>query len=115
MNNEFSEWNLFLISGFIDIAGRCRDLSTIVFMDSVDERINGTIGGFCKNTVIDEEQCDIAHSYCNEVSVTCQCKPGYELKLDTNKQDDRVSHFVSSWGQIDERNNPKFSSNVDMF
>lgn len=81
-------------AGFIDIAGRCRDLTTIVFMDSVDERINGTIGGFCKNTVIAEKQCDVDDSYCNEISVTCQCKPGYELKLDMDKQDDTVSLHV---------------------
>uniref|UniRef100_A0A8R1XSH2 Uncharacterized protein n=1 Tax=Onchocerca volvulus TaxID=6282 RepID=A0A8R1XSH2_ONCVO len=77
--------------GFIDIAGRCRDLTTIVFMDSVDERTNGTIGGFCKNTIIDEEQCDVNGSYCNEISVTCQCKPGYELKLDMDEQNNMGS------------------------
>lgn len=60
-------------------------------MDSVDERTNGTIGGFCKNTVIAEKQCDVNNSYCNEMSITCQCKPGYELKLDVEKQDDTVS------------------------
>uniref|UniRef100_A0A915PH98 BPTI/Kunitz inhibitor domain-containing protein n=1 Tax=Setaria digitata TaxID=48799 RepID=A0A915PH98_9BILA len=74
--------------GFIDIAGRCRDLTTIVFMDSVEERVNGTIGGFCKNTIIAEEQCDVDGSYCNEISITCQCKPGYELRLDTSMQND---------------------------
>ncbi|VBB27324.1 unnamed protein product [Acanthocheilonema viteae] len=77
--------------GFIDIAGRCRDLTTIVFMDSVDERTNGTIGGFCKNTVIAEDQCDVDNSYCNEISVTCQCKPGYELKFDMDEHDNTGS------------------------
>ncbi|VDO70105.1 unnamed protein product [Onchocerca flexuosa] len=60
-------------------------------MDSVDERTNGTIGGFCKNTIIDEEQCDVNGSYCNEISITCQCKPGYELKIDMNEQDNMGS------------------------
>lgn len=31
--------------GFLNIASRCHDLTTIVFMDSVEERANGTIGG----------------------------------------------------------------------
>ncbi|VDN03849.1 unnamed protein product [Thelazia callipaeda] len=77
--------------GFIDIAARCRDLTTIVFMDSVDERTNGTIGGFCKNTVIVEEQCDVNGSYCNEITVTCQCKPGYELNFDMDNRNDTGS------------------------
>ena len=34
--------------GFLTAAGRCHDLSTVVFMDSVEDRDNGTIGGFCK-------------------------------------------------------------------
>ncbi|VDM12104.1 unnamed protein product [Wuchereria bancrofti] len=40
-------------------------------MDSVDNRINGSIGTI-----------DVNNSYCNEISITCQCKLGYELKLD---------------------------------
>ncbi|VDK29600.1 unnamed protein product [Gongylonema pulchrum] len=81
--------------GFIDIAARCRDLTTIVFMDSVDERANGTIGGFCKGTVIAEEQCDIVNSYCNEKSVTCQCEPGYELSIEFSNPNDTVSTTAS--------------------
>ncbi|VDM10709.1 unnamed protein product [Wuchereria bancrofti] len=102
--------------GFIDMAGRCRDLTTIVFMDSVDDRINGTIGGFCKNTVIVEEQCDVNNSYCNEISITCQCKPGYELKLDEMiKQDDtgscvqmEKSKFTNQTSTFDETNSIDF-------
>ncbi|CAD5229660.1 unnamed protein product [Bursaphelenchus okinawaensis] len=74
--------------GFLNIAGRCHDLTTVVFMDSVDERANGTMGGFCLDTVVREEQCQVKNAYCNEKSITCQCKPGYELKLDfANKED----------------------------
>lgn len=76
--------------GFLDIAGRCRDLTTIVFMDSVDDRENGTIGGFCKNTAVLEEQCDVENAYCSEKSITCQCKPGYELQLDFSNRNDTV-------------------------
>ncbi|VDN58619.1 unnamed protein product [Dracunculus medinensis] len=75
--------------GFIDIAARCHDLTTIVFMDSVDNRENGTIGGFCKSTVVEDEQCDVADSFCNEKSITCQCKPGFELKMDFDNKNDR--------------------------
>lgn len=75
--------------GFLNIASRCHDLTTIVFMDSVEERENGTIGGYCLETVVREEQCNVKNSYCNERSVTCQCKPGFELHMDdfNNKKD----------------------------
>lgn len=63
-------------------------------MDSVDNRENGTIGGFCKSTVVEDEQCDVADSFCNEKSITCQCKPGFELKMDFDNKNDRVSSFV---------------------
>uniref|UniRef100_A0A183C102 Bis(5'-nucleosyl)-tetraphosphatase [asymmetrical] n=1 Tax=Globodera pallida TaxID=36090 RepID=A0A183C102_GLOPA len=50
--------------GFLNIAGRCHDLTSVVFMDSVEQRDNGTIGGFCLSTVVVTEQ------------------PGYELRID---------------------------------
>lgn len=76
--------------GFLNIAGRCHDLTTVVFMDSVEERANGTIGGFCMDTVVREEQCSVPNSYCNEKSITCQCKPGFELKMDFSNKTDQV-------------------------
>ncbi|KAI6204500.1 hypothetical protein M3Y94_00681500 [Aphelenchoides besseyi] len=75
--------------GFLNIASRCHDLTTIVFMDSVDDRANGTIGGFCLETVIREEQCNVENAYCNERSITCQCKPGYELQMNFEDRDDK--------------------------
>lgn len=79
--------------GFLNIAGRCHDLTTVVFMDSVDERENGTIGGFCHNTVVQEEQCSIKNSYCNQRSITCQCQPGFELHMDFGNKNDSVMFF----------------------
>lgn len=76
--------------GFLNIASRCHDLTTIVFMDSVEERANGTIGGFCLNTVVREEQCEVTNAYCNERSITCQCKPGFELHMDFDDKGDKV-------------------------
>ena len=78
--------------GYANIAGRCHDLTTVVFMDSVEDRANGTIGGYCMSTVVVEEQCIVPNSYCNSRSVTCQCKPGYELKLDEENKSDNVSY-----------------------
>ncbi|KAI6225266.1 hypothetical protein M3Y99_01356500 [Aphelenchoides fujianensis] len=75
--------------GFLNIASRCHDLTTIVFMDSVDERANGTIGGFCLETVVREEQCRVENAYCNERSITCQCKPGFELKMNFEDKEDK--------------------------
>uniref|UniRef100_A0A915CN95 Papilin n=1 Tax=Ditylenchus dipsaci TaxID=166011 RepID=A0A915CN95_9BILA len=75
--------------GFLNIAGRCHDLTTIVFMDSVEERENGTLGGYCKDTVVMEEQCVVENAYCNERSITCQCKPGFELHMDFENKDDK--------------------------
>lgn len=66
----------------LTIAGRCYDLGSIVFMDSVDNRENGTIGGFCLASVVPEEQCNVKNAYCSEKSLTCQCTPGYELRID---------------------------------
>ncbi|KAK0404271.1 hypothetical protein QR680_017376 [Steinernema hermaphroditum] len=75
--------------GFIDIAGRCRDLTTVVFMDSVSDRANGTIGGFCLPTVVFEEQCiDVDNAFCDSTTITCQCKPGFELKMDFEDKGD---------------------------
>lgn len=68
--------------GFLNIAGRCHDLTSIVFMDSVEMRENGTIGGFCLATVIEEERCLVKNAYCSEKSLTCQCRPGYELRIE---------------------------------
>ncbi len=58
-------------------------------MDSVDERENGTIGGFCRETVVVEEQCEVENAYCNERSITCQCRPGYELHMDFGDRRDK--------------------------
>lgn len=77
-----SECVLQCPEGFLNIAGRCHDLTTVVFMDSVESRENGTIGGFCLATVVAEEQCLVRNSYCSEKSLTCQCRPGYELRID---------------------------------
>uniref|UniRef100_A0A914C1E4 Uncharacterized protein n=1 Tax=Acrobeloides nanus TaxID=290746 RepID=A0A914C1E4_9BILA len=93
--------------GYANIAGRCHDLTTVVFMDSVEDRANGTIGGYCMSTVVVEEQCIVPNSYCNSRSVTCQCKPGYELKLDEENKSDNLtciqvadSKFGDSTGPI---------------
>lgn len=75
--------------GYVHISGRCHDLTTIVFMDSVEDRANGTIGGYCMETVVVEEQCLVSNSYCNERSITCHCKPGYELKMDFENKNDK--------------------------
>uniref|UniRef100_A0A7E4ZR88 Kunitz/Bovine pancreatic trypsin inhibitor domain protein n=1 Tax=Panagrellus redivivus TaxID=6233 RepID=A0A7E4ZR88_PANRE len=75
--------------GYVHIAGRCHDLTTIVFMDSVEDRANGTIGGYCTETVVVEDQCLVENSYCNERSITCHCKPGFELKMDFENKDDK--------------------------
>uniref|UniRef100_A0A0N5AV83 Kunitz/Bovine pancreatic trypsin inhibitor domain protein n=1 Tax=Syphacia muris TaxID=451379 RepID=A0A0N5AV83_9BILA len=77
--------------GFINIAARCHDLTTVVFMDSVESRKNGTIGGFCKETIVEEEQCDVKNAYCNEKSITCQCKPGFELNMNFEDGNDTGS------------------------
>ncbi|KAI1691364.1 Kunitz/Bovine pancreatic trypsin inhibitor domain protein [Ditylenchus destructor] len=78
--------------GFLNIAGRCHDLTTIVFMDSVEERKNGTLGGYCKATVVREEQCEVESGYCNERSITCQCKPRFELHIgDVGDKEDKGS------------------------
>lgn len=71
-------------------------------MDSVDSRQNGTIGGFCKATVVEEEQCDVENAFCNEKSITCQCKPGYELKMNFEDQNDTVNFtfFMAYWPKI---------------
>ncbi|KAL3124064.1 hypothetical protein niasHT_004653 [Heterodera trifolii] len=68
--------------GFLNIAGRCHDLTSVVFMDSVEQRDNGTIGGFCLPTVVVTEQCVVDNAYCSEKSMTCQCRPGFELHID---------------------------------
>lgn len=66
-------------------------------MDSVESRENGTIGGFCLATVVAEEQCLVPNSYCSEKSLTCQCRPGYELRIeDIEDRNEKVRrHF---WG-----------------
>ncbi|KHN74923.1 Uncharacterized protein ZC84.1 [Toxocara canis] len=77
--------------GFVNIAARCHDLTTVVFMDSVDERNNGTIGGFCEATLIVEKQCNVENAFCNERSITCQCKPGFELQINFGDKNDTGS------------------------
>uniref|UniRef100_A0A0N5BLL4 Kunitz/Bovine pancreatic trypsin inhibitor domain protein n=1 Tax=Strongyloides papillosus TaxID=174720 RepID=A0A0N5BLL4_STREA len=77
--------------GFLNIAGRCHDITTVMLMDSVDERKNGTIGGFCLSTVVAEEQCLVKNSFCNEKSITCQCKPGFELEVNFDDINDKGS------------------------
>ncbi|KAK6048917.1 EB module [Cooperia oncophora] len=75
--------------GFANIAGRCYDPTTVIFMDSVDERTNGTIGGYCLDTLVEEKRCVVENSYCSEKTVTCQCKVGYTLNMDFNNKDDK--------------------------
>ncbi|KAF8384426.1 hypothetical protein PRIPAC_73568 [Pristionchus pacificus] len=75
-------------AGFANIAGRCYDPTTVIFMDSVDERANGTIGGFCLDTVIEEKRCSVLNAYCSEKTITCTCKPGFELKMDFKNKND---------------------------
>ncbi|KAK5965012.1 hypothetical protein GCK32_002332 [Trichostrongylus colubriformis] len=77
--------------GFANIAGRCYDPTTVIFMDSVDERTNGTIGGYCLDTLIEEKRCVVENSYCSEKTVTCQCKVGYTLNMDFKNKDDKGS------------------------
>ncbi|KAI1704339.1 Kunitz/Bovine pancreatic trypsin inhibitor domain protein [Ditylenchus destructor] len=78
--------------GFLNIAGRCHELTTIVFMDSVEERRNGILGGYCKDTVVREDQCEVESAYCNERSIMCQCKPGFELHIgDVGDKEDKGS------------------------
>ncbi|CAJ0583719.1 unnamed protein product, partial [Mesorhabditis spiculigera] len=67
--------------GFSNIAGRCYDPTTVIFMDSVDERANGTIGGYCMDTLVEEKRCLVKNAYCSEKTVTCTCKPGFELDM----------------------------------
>jgi len=68
--------------GYINVAARCNDITKVVMMDAVDERQNGTIGGWCLDTVVKEKQCTVEHSECSQRSLTCQCKHGYELEMD---------------------------------
>ncbi|XGW33141.1 hypothetical protein V3C99_017549 [Haemonchus contortus] len=77
--------------GFVNIAGRCYDPTTVIFMDSVDERTNGTIGGYCLETLVEEKRCLVENSYCSEKTVTCQCKIGYTLNMDFNNKEDKGS------------------------
>ncbi|ETN70696.1 Kunitz/Bovine pancreatic trypsin inhibitor domain protein [Necator americanus] len=77
--------------GFANIAGRCYDPTTVIFMDSVDERKNGTIGGYCLDTVVEEKRCEVGNSYCSEKTITCQCKVGYILKMDFKDKEDKGS------------------------
>ncbi|CAJ0608810.1 unnamed protein product, partial [Cylicocyclus nassatus] len=77
--------------GFANIAGRCYDPTTVIFMDSVDERKNGTIGGYCLDTVVEEKRCEVKNSYCSEKTVTCQCKVGYTLSMDFKNRADKGS------------------------
>uniref|UniRef100_A0A914XB03 Uncharacterized protein n=1 Tax=Plectus sambesii TaxID=2011161 RepID=A0A914XB03_9BILA len=71
----------FCPDGYINAAARCNDIMNVVMMDAVDERQNGTIGGWCLDTVIRENQCTAEHSECSDRSLTCQCKHGYELDI----------------------------------
>jgi hypothetical protein len=66
-------------------------------MDSVEERENGTIGGFCLDTVVREEQCEVPNAYCNERSITCQCKPGFELEMNFDNKEDKVKQQLRSY------------------
>ncbi|CAD6194296.1 unnamed protein product [Caenorhabditis auriculariae] len=75
--------------GFANIAGRCYDPTTVIFMDSVDERSNGTIGGYCLDTLIEEKRCNVEHSYCSEKTITCQCMPGFDLDMDFDNKNDK--------------------------
>uniref|UniRef100_A0A0K0DNR3 BPTI/Kunitz inhibitor domain-containing protein n=1 Tax=Angiostrongylus cantonensis TaxID=6313 RepID=A0A0K0DNR3_ANGCA len=77
--------------GFANIAGRCYDPTTVIFMDSVDERENGTIGGYCLETLVEEKRCVVENSYCSEKTVTCQCKVGYSLNMDFDNKEDKGS------------------------
>ncbi|VDM52910.1 unnamed protein product [Angiostrongylus costaricensis] len=75
--------------GFANIAGRCYDPTTVIFMDSVDGRENGTIGGYCLETLVEEKRCVVENSYCSEKTVTCQCKVGYSLDMDFDNKEDK--------------------------
>lgn len=48
--------------------------------------------GFCLDTVVREEQCEVPNAYCNERSITCQCKPGFELQMDFDNKEDKASY-----------------------
>lgn len=43
------------------------------------KRKNGTIGGWCQNTVLEVIQCNVANSVCSKETRTCVCMDGYEL------------------------------------
>lgn len=60
-------------------------------MDSVDERINGTVGGYCLDTLIEEKRCQVKNAYCSEKTITCTCKPGFELEMDFANKNDKGS------------------------
>ncbi|CAL2048933.1 unnamed protein product [Caenorhabditis brenneri] len=75
--------------GFSNIAGRCYDPTTVIFMDSVDERKNGTIGGYCLETLIEEKRCMVENSYCSEKTITCTCQLGYDLEMNFEDKDDK--------------------------
>ncbi|VDL69609.1 unnamed protein product [Nippostrongylus brasiliensis] len=77
--------------GFANIAGRCYDPTTVIFMDSVDERKNGTIGGYCLDTLVEEKRCVVGNSYCSEKTITCQCKIGFSLVMDFKNKEDEGS------------------------
>ncbi|KJH41955.1 Kunitz/Bovine pancreatic trypsin inhibitor domain protein [Dictyocaulus viviparus] len=80
--------------GFANIAGRCYDPTTVIFMDSVDERTNGTIGGYCLETLIEEKRCVVENSYCSEKTITCQCKVGYSLDINFANKEDKYCFLI---------------------
>ncbi|PAV61571.1 hypothetical protein WR25_03124 [Diploscapter pachys] len=92
--------------------GKCYDPTTVIFMDSVDERANGTIGGYCLETLIEEERCNVENSYCSEKTVTCQCKVGYDLKMDFDNKTDTGSCILNSQSKYAAAQNEPFHSPV---
>jgi hypothetical protein len=41
--------------------------------------------------VVESEQCKVENAFCSERSITCQCKPGFELRMKFDDVSDKAS------------------------
>lgn len=69
---------------------------------------NGTIGAFCKNTVVRERQCLDSNAHCNMNTLLCQCNDGYEMEMTSEKSP--ISNVFSNSFSIRESH---LAENVD--
>ena len=77
---------------------------SLFYLDIANHK-NGSIGGWCHNTVIESLQCMATNSRCSNATNTCVCLEGHELAEEDDDKESKQDNCVKIKEKNESRNN----------